>query len=27
MFDDAEFQHGPEGPPNGAVGADERAQA
>ena len=27
MFDDPEFQHGPEGPPNGAVGAEERLQA
>ena len=27
MFDDAEFQHGPEGPPNGAVAAEERLQA
>jgi hypothetical protein len=27
MFDDPEFQHGPEGPPNGAAGAEERMEA
>jgi hypothetical protein len=27
MFDDPEFQHGPEGPPNSAAGAEERLQA
>jgi hypothetical protein len=27
MFDDPEFQHGPEGPPHGAASAEERMQA
>jgi len=27
VLDDPEFQHGPEGPPNGAANAEERVQA